>query len=756
MTIFKDWCDKYIELGLNVTPLNGKRPFLSEWQLANHDYDDLIAKYPACNIGLICGELSGVVAVDIDLTDNDLINRVLAILPPSEIRKRGAKGLTLFYRYQGEINQKLYYNGGTAVELLSTGNQTVLPPSIHPDTKMPYKWDYQGLTDISSYDLPLLDYERTWARLQHLFGEKKSSKVRATFTDIKDEFNRSPHGSFLRMQNVASRLIKAKTPINKAIDELITKDRELHGAITFFNDPRFSSRGTEYTRALKFYSSMLDTFVTRQISEGLDIEEPLKEVDAIKDLIAEKYTVPSISQECMPTMLWEYCYNQARSNETAVDYVFMSTLISIITPLGDKIAVKPKKNSGFKWRPKMSIILVGEPSVRKSGALQIGLAPFKHALKSMKQVKSKEIEEVQDKIVSARGGLRKMIKDLEKDPENKAMIRDIALQEKAIKRLESHPLLKDWIVNNVTVQSLMKIFSEHGGAYIQEWDEISGWLEFIEQKTQAGARAEFLSLMNQGLTDYRVDRKDKELSVSVEYAHLNLVGTTQPHLIKPFMDKEDGLIQRFQVVYPDFTKPIEMTDEKEDIKLMIPLAEKIFNLINLPLSDFFEVNKEGLGILKFNDEAYAVYFEFDKYIRELQRGANNKMVSYYDKSMSFFFNLCAVYYYLECSKDSERSIQKHHADMAVKTALVFFEHVKRIYSPDQFTDPNKEIIENVVLQIIESLNGKNFNASSISKKKKSLDPKEVDVILKKLSSDGKIKPTGKRVSGSKYDIYTRE
>ena len=72
------------------------------------------------------------------------------------------------------------------------------------------------------------------------------------------------------------------------------------------------------------------------------------------------------------------------------------------------------------------------------------------------------------------------------------------------------------------------------------------------------------------------------------------------------MDKEDGLIQRFQVVYPDFTKPIEMTDEKEDIKLMIPLAEKVFNLINLPLSDFFEVNKEGLGILKFNDEAYPV------------------------------------------------------------------------------------------------------------------------------------------------------
>ena len=756
MTIFKDWCDKYIELGLNVTPLNGKRPFLSEWQLANHDYDDLMTKYPACNIGLICGELSGVIAVDIDLVDPDLINRVLAILPPSEIRKRGAKGLTLFYRYQGEINQKLFYDGGTAVELLSTGNQTVLPPSIHPDTKLPYKWDYQGLTDISSYDLPLLDYERTWVRLQHLFGEKKSSKAKATFTDIKDEFNRSPHGSFLRMQNIASRLIKAKTPIEKAIDELITKDRELHGAITYFNDPRFSDQGTEYTRALKFYSSMLHTFVSRQIKNGLEIEEPLKEITPIKDLIAEKYTVPSISKECMPEIIWDYCLNQARANETAIDYVFMSTLISIVTPLGDKIAVKPKKNSNFKWRPKMSIILVGDPSVRKSGALQIGLAPFKYSLKSMKNVKAKEIADIEEKLKASRGVLKQMQKNLEKDPENMSIIKDIINTEKAIKKFMSNPLLKNWIVNNVTVQSLMKIFEDHSGAYIQEWDEISGWLEFIEQKTQAGARAEFLSLMNQGLTDYRIDRKDRDLSAVVEYAHVNLVGTTQPQLIKPFMDKEDGLIQRFQIVYPDFNKPMEMTDEKEDTRLLVPIAEKIFNLITMPVTTFFEVNKEGLGILKFNDEAYTVYYEFDKYIRDIQRGANNRMISYYDKSMSFFFNLCAIYYFIEHKPDQEKAISKHQAEMAVKTALVFFEHIKRVYSPDEYVDPAQAMTEKIIMQVIESLDVKEFNASLISRKRRSLDIKTVDTILKKFCVDGKIKHSGKKPSGSKYDIYTRE
>jgi hypothetical protein len=91
--------------------------------------------------------------------------------------------------------------------------------------------------------------------------------------------------------------------------------------------------------------------------------------------------------------------------------------------------------------------------------------------------------------------------------------------------------------------------------------------------------------------------------------------------------------------------------------------------------------------------------------------------------------------------------------MAVKTVLVFFEHVKRIYSPDDYVDLGELKTENIILDIIENIKAKTFNASSICKKKKSLDPKEVDAILKKLASDNKIKPTGKKVSGSKYEIY---
>jgi hypothetical protein len=749
--MFSDWCVKYTDIGLNVTPLNGKRPFLSEWQLANHDYDELVDKYPKCNIGLICGELSGVIALDIDLTDNDLIQRVMAIIPPSEVRKRGAKGLTLFYRYQGEVNGKLFFNGQTAVELLSTGNQTVLPPSIHPDTKLPYKWDHYGLTDISPYDLPILDYERTWPRLQHLFSEKKSQS-KAKFSDITTAQGRSPHGSFLRLQNIASKITKERMPFDKAVKYLIDKDHELHhphGGITYFGEHPLN-----IIHARKFLAGIQETFIKRQLLNNLPIELPVEEVEPIKDLIAEKYTVPSISESCMPEILWKYCHNQARSSETSVDYIFMSTLVSIITPLGDKIAVKPKKNSSYKWRPKMSVILVGDPSVRKSGALQIGLAPFKASLKMLKQMKAKEIEDVQEKIKFARGQLKNFIKKSEKEPDNKFLIKEILDTEKAIIRLEQNPLLKSWIVNNITVQSLMKIFSEHSGSYLQEWDEISGWLEFIEQKTQAGARAEFLSLINQGITDYRVDRKDKELSVFVDYAHVNLIGTTQPNLIKPFIAKEDGLIQRFQIVYPDFTKPTSMTDEKEDVTLIIPLAEKIFDLIINPISNYFEVSKDGLGILKFNDDSYDIYFKFDQYLREIQIGASSRMISYYDKAMSFFFNLCSIYYFLEFKADQEKTIQKNHAEMAVKTTLVFFEHVKRVYSPDEYVDVKSTNTKTIIMQIILDSGKKEFNATFIVKKKKSLDINEVDATLKAMASEDKIKPTGKKVKGSRHEIYT--
>jgi hypothetical protein len=103
-------------------------------------------------IGVACGR--GLICIDIDL--EDAVEPLLAILPPSPVQKKGRKGISLFYRGNTDkIRSKNFRTPERVglVDLLAEGKQTVLPPSVHPDTNEPYFW----WTDATLGDTPLSD-----------------------------------------------------------------------------------------------------------------------------------------------------------------------------------------------------------------------------------------------------------------------------------------------------------------------------------------------------------------------------------------------------------------------------------------------------------------------------------------------------------------------------------------------------------------------------------------------------------------------
>lgn len=120
---------------------------------------------------------NGVVAIDIDTDDKDIQNIITSIAPPSPVKKKGQKGYTAFYSGNKTPPKKWKFldgdnRGGVVVELLGQGRQTVLPPTIHPDTNKPYIWiTPDELTDFTPDELPLLpdDFtERLSAALEPL------------------------------------------------------------------------------------------------------------------------------------------------------------------------------------------------------------------------------------------------------------------------------------------------------------------------------------------------------------------------------------------------------------------------------------------------------------------------------------------------------------------------------------------------------------------------------------------------------------
>ena len=168
--IFEKWAESYIDAGFSVIPLNGKKPVIDNWSIFSEKLpsNDLIidwsSKYNAANIGLVCGSASGICAVDFDYEGNDkekVENIISQILPPSQVRKRGKKGWTAFYKYNPDLSSTWINRGPhRLIDFLSSDKQTVLPPSIHPDNGEKYVWVTEDtLLDINKNDLPLITSE---------------------------------------------------------------------------------------------------------------------------------------------------------------------------------------------------------------------------------------------------------------------------------------------------------------------------------------------------------------------------------------------------------------------------------------------------------------------------------------------------------------------------------------------------------------------------------------------------------------------
>lgn len=144
----------------------GRWVYMSDWTrryLSHLPSDHEIDKWTSAPDGGVClilGRASqNIVAIDIDVTE--AVEPVTKALPYTPFRKTGAKGVTLFFR--GAIELKAFNRRlpdgrrERLVDVLGEGRQTVLPPSIHPDTRQPYKWVGElALEDASIEEVPAL------------------------------------------------------------------------------------------------------------------------------------------------------------------------------------------------------------------------------------------------------------------------------------------------------------------------------------------------------------------------------------------------------------------------------------------------------------------------------------------------------------------------------------------------------------------------------------------------------------------------
>lgn len=148
--MFKSFAPAYWAAGLPVIPLRPaqKIPVPNAWQTYAtvlpdaETQSDWLDRFGDGNMGLVLGPQSGMVALDIDTIDEKLIEVIRSVAPTPAWVRRGKKGAVWMYKFSGEKTSRIKgEDGQTIVEILSTATQVVLPPSIHPDTRLPYVAD---------------------------------------------------------------------------------------------------------------------------------------------------------------------------------------------------------------------------------------------------------------------------------------------------------------------------------------------------------------------------------------------------------------------------------------------------------------------------------------------------------------------------------------------------------------------------------------------------------------------------------------
>lgn len=116
--------------------------------------------WEGAGVGVAHGTIIG---LDLDTDRADLLEIVRKAVQPSPAQRRGRKGYMGYYRpgpgMKDEAGRIRWYDGETGeivLELLMHGTQSVLPPTIHPDTGQPYVWlTPDTLADLKAEDLPL-------------------------------------------------------------------------------------------------------------------------------------------------------------------------------------------------------------------------------------------------------------------------------------------------------------------------------------------------------------------------------------------------------------------------------------------------------------------------------------------------------------------------------------------------------------------------------------------------------------------------
>jgi hypothetical protein len=408
---------------IQLIPVKDKVPFMKEWQDVNVTSDVVDAwesEYLgyANGVGFRVGQ-HNIGAMDIDTDDIEKIYRIDEVMDLSQIcAKKGLKGKTVFFRWEGEApftKRNIYQKQGDKkpiVEFFCTTGQIVLPPSIHPDTKLPYVWISRSLLDIDIEDLPIIDF----SKIEYLETVLRASSLGDASANMPTGTIGEGSGKFITITSEAARLLHLGIDDLTIAKTLVMLDRRLHQGNQFFFSAKIGrdliSKTSDMDNAIvwiaSYKSSLMRTdaelrsvmsnvaHIKDEIPSAPDWEKP-KEIIGIKKLI-------EYPEHLYPDSCKQYCHDLARLSAMPPEAYMAALFVTFSAACQGRIFIHVKRD--FIIHPSVSAIIHAPSGSRKDTIFDGAKAPL------MKLIDA-QLDKIDSKFIQNEENLISKLNDLD-------------------------------------------------------------------------------------------------------------------------------------------------------------------------------------------------------------------------------------------------------------------------------------------------------------------------------------------------------
>jgi hypothetical protein len=577
---------KHRRLGRYTIPLRAgsKNPGRDDWQLERYEEADIEARFdPAGNLGILLGEPSGNL-VDADLDCVEALEVADEFLLPTDYVSGRPSSQRSHRWYTSEVATKQFHdvckdekgNGKMLVELRSTGGQTVIPPSFHPNGER-LVWHEEG--EPAAVDGKLLLKQVSHLAAACLLARHWPGKGSRHAAAV------ALAGMLIRgglSQDEAERIIGAAA---RAAGDEETRDRVRTVASSV---KRLENNG-KCTGAPSVKEAFGEA-VTARLSDWLELKR-FKEPRRQPLIMPKPFPVDSL-----PAPIDRYVTNAAKSIGCDASMVALATLACLAGAVGNTRRIMLKAS----WIEPCIIwaVIVSESGTQKSPAIEFPSSALfrrqKAAFKEYMKLKAgydQEVLRYQAELKEWQNSGRKRREDPPEKPVEPVKVR--------------------YVVSDVTVEALGPIQSENPRGVLVVRDELNGWFgSFDQYKGGKGSDTAFWLSAFHGRT-YVVDRRTNRVTIVVERASVGILGGIQPGILKKSLGREhceDGIAARLLMCSPP-----RRAKRWSDAVISAKLQQELDGVFDRLLALDFGANAEGEKVpvdLPLDPDAKSAFVEW--------------------------------------------------------------------------------------------------------------------------------------------------